>query len=86
MRLINYGLYKLYINLTHSSAMKFLLSMYGIWNMDFFRPFYNKLCLGTEILPTLALDYVIALYPLLIVITYFLIRLYNNKYRIVVYT
>ena len=63
---------------------KVFISMYGIWNLDFFRPFYSDLCLGIGILPTLALDYVIALYPLfLMMITYFLITLYDNNYRVV---
>ena len=51
---------------------KLLLSLYGIWNLDFFRPFYSELCLGIGILPTLTLDYVIAVYPLLLIlISYF---------------
>ena len=59
-----------------------LESFYGIWNLDFFRPFYNDLCLGIGILPTLALDYVIAVYPLLLMITtYLLIVLYDKNYR-----
>ena len=49
-------------------AIKVLLSLYGVWNLDFFRPFYSDLCLGIGILPTLALDYVIAVYPLLLMI------------------
>jgi len=43
--------------------LKVLASLYGMWNLDFFRPFYSDLCLGIGILPTLALDYSIALYP-----------------------
>ena len=61
-----------------------LQSLYGIWNLDFFRPFYNDLCLGIGILPTLALDYVIAVYPLLLmIISYLLIVLYDRNYRVV---
>ena len=26
-------------------AIKVLLSLYGIWNLDFFRPFYTDICL-----------------------------------------
>ena len=64
--------------------IKVLVSVYGIWNLDFFRPFYDDFCLGIGILPTLALDYVIAVYPLfLMMITYFLITLYDNNYRVV---
>ena len=59
-------------------------SFYGIWSLDFFRPFYNDLCLGIGILPTLALDYVIAVYPLLLmIISYLLIVLYDRNYRVV---
>ena len=61
-----------------------IFSLYGIWNLDFFRPFYSDLCLGIGILPTLALDYAIAVYPLLLmIITYLLIVLHNKNYRVV---
>ena len=66
------------------AAAKVILSLYGIWNLDFFRPFYSDLCLGIGILPTLALDYVIAVYPLLLmIISYLLIVLYDRNYRVV---
>ena len=62
---------------------KVFLSIYGVWNLDFFRPFYSDLCLGIGILPTLALDYAIAVYPLLLMaVTYLLTVLYDN-YKIV---
>ena len=65
-------------------AAKLFASLYGIWNLDFFRPFYSDLCLGIGILPTLALDYVIAVYPLLLmIISYLLIVLYDRNYRVV---
>ena len=65
-------------------AIKMLLSFYGIWNLDFFRLYYADLCLGIGILPTLALDYVIAVYPLLLmIISYLLIVLYDRNYRVV---
>ena len=63
---------------------KLMYSLYGIWNLDFFRPFYLDLCLGIGILPTLALDYVIAVYPLLLIlISYLLIVLHRNNFRVV---
>ena len=65
-------------------AIKMLLTLYGVWNLDFFRPFYSDLCLGIGILPTLALDYVIAVYPLLLmIISYLLIVLNDRNYRVV---
>ena len=74
----------IYINLSFITAGKIFLSLYGIWNLDFFRPYYSDICLGMGPLPTLALDYAIAVYPLLLmVITYLLIVLYDRNYRVV---
>lgn len=65
-------------------GVKLVLSFYGIWNLDFFRPFYSNLCLGIGVLPNLALEYVIALYPLLLIgLSYLLIVLYDRNYRFV---
>jgi hypothetical protein len=67
-----------------TSLAKVLFSLYGVWNLDFFRFFYSDLCLGIGILPTLALDYAIAVYPLLLmIISYLLIVLYDRNYRVV---
>jgi hypothetical protein len=65
-------------------AVRLLLSFYGIGNLDFFRPFYSNLCLGIGILPTLALDYAVALYPLLfMMVWYLLIILYDRNFSLV---
>ena len=59
-------------------------SLFGLWNLDFFRPYYSDVCLGIGILPTLALDYAIALFPLLLMIlTYLLIVLYDKNYGLI---
>ena len=69
-------------NSAYFKAQEIIFSLYGIWNMDFFRPFYSELCLGIGILPTLALDYAVAVYPLiLIALSYMLIVLYSKNYR-----
>ena len=74
----------LYYSSAYVVSTKTIMSIYGIWNLDFFRPFYSDLCLGIGILPTLALDYVIAVYPLLLmIISYLLIVLYDGNYRVV---
>ena len=71
-------------NDSHISFIKVSIAFYGIWSLDFFRPFYSDLCLGIGTLPTLALDYVIAVYPLLLmIISYLLIVLYDRNYRVV---
>ena len=65
---------------------KILASFFGLWNLDFFRLFYSDICLGIGILPTLALDYAIAVYPLiLIAISYFLVVLHYRNYRLIVF-
>ena len=69
---------------TSRSLIKLLGSFYGIWSLDFFKPFYSDLCLGIGILPTRTLDYVIAVYPLLLmIISYLLSVLYDRNYRVV---
>ena len=61
---------------------KILGTLYGVWNLDFFRVFLPNICLNLDTLPTLALDYVVAIYPLvLIIITYFLIDLYDRNFQ-----
>ena len=49
---------------------------YAIWNLDFFRSLQLNICLDLTTLQTLALDYAIAVYPLvLVVITYIVVDL-----------
>ena len=81
---------RLFLTVVHSKTdgnnmfTKLVLSIYGVWNLDFFRPFYSDLCLGIGILPTLALDYAISVYPLLLmIVSYILIVLYDRNYRVV---
>ena len=61
-------------------------AIFSIWNLDFFRLFYNPFCLHTNAttLQVLSLDYIIAVYPLLLIIlTYTLVRLHYNNNRLV---
>ena len=72
-------------NGSYLTIVRLVFSLFGIWNLDFFRSFYNSdLCLGIGILPTLALDYAIAVFPFfLMIITYLLITLYDRNYRVI---
>lgn len=64
---------------------KILLSVYGVWNLDFFRTLYPEFCLNTTTLGTIALDYAIAVYPLvLIMISFVLVQLHARNFRPVV--
>ena len=59
------------------------LSFYGIWNLDFFRSLYPPFCIHPSMntLQVLALDYIIAAYPLfLIVVTYALVELHDRNF------
>ena len=57
--------------------------IYGMWNLDFFRAIYRPFCLhpGISVLQTMCLDYIIAVYPLMLVIlVYFLIK-FHERYE-----
>ena len=63
-------------------------SITGIWNLDFFRMVYSPFCLNphTSTLQVLALDYVVAIYPLVLTgLTYALVELHDHNFRIIVW-
>ena len=63
-----------------TSIAKILLTLYGFWNLDFFRTLLPHICVKINTLQTLALDYAVAIYPLiLLVATYVLIQV--NTYN-----
>ena len=69
---------------THSTsivmAYKVLLIFYSFWNLDILRSVIPDICLNVTTLQALALDYLLALYPfLLIILSYFIIVLYDRK-------
>ncbi len=58
-----------------------LLTVYGFWNLDFFRSFDLGICLGTGTLATLALDIAVGVYPLLLMIfSFIMIHLYDKNF------
>ena len=62
------------------------VTLYGIWNLDFFRTVFPEICLDLSSLQVLALDYAIAFYPLLLMfILYVLIELHDSNCRPIVY-
>ena len=81
-------LYGLYVPLIPSTLRRLVLltvSLYGIWNLDFFRIMYTPFCLHPSLtsLQVLILDYAVAVYPLLLIfITYICVTL-HDRYRIV---
>ena len=75
-------------NLTVLHAFELsIITFYGIWNLDFFRYFIPSFCISSDMttLHTLALDYVVAIYPLVLtVVIYFCIEMYDRGFRMVV--
>ena len=82
----------MYVNYTTNvTAIHFftlaIITFYGIWNLDFFRYFIPSFCISSDVstLHTLALEYVVAIYPLLLtVVIYFCIEMHDSGVRVVV--
>lgn len=67
-------------------SAKVIASLYGFWNLDFFRPLMPPICLRLTTLQVLSLDYIVAAYPLLLIIlSYILVTLYYRNFRIIVW-
>lgn len=65
-----------------------ILPFCTLWNLDILRAVYPPFCLHPSVntLHILGMDYLLAFFPLiLIVLTYILISLYDNKFKIVVW-
>ena len=70
----------------HKIVVQIGATLYGIWNLDFFRTVFPEICLDLSSLQVLALDYTIAFYPLLLmIIFYVLIELHDSNCRPIVY-
>ena len=66
---------------------KYLLSLFSVWNLDFFRSLYSPFCLHPKLsaLHVFMLDYAVALYPLiLILLTYLAVKL-HDRFRLIVW-
>ena len=50
------------------SLAKVLFAIYGIWNLDFFRTLIPHICVNVDTLKALALDYAVAVYPLILLV------------------
>ena len=66
----------------------FLLTVYGIFNLDFFRYIIPQFCVSSTMttVQALSLEYIVALYPLLLtIILYICIQLYARDCKLLVY-
>ena len=74
-----------FINPVLTAVVRIYAAAYGIWNLDFLRTLLPSVCLHLTTLEVLALDYLIAVYPmLLMVIAYILVELHGHGFRPVV--
>ena len=68
------------------TLVKFVEPFFSSWNLDFFRSTVSDTCLNIDTLQAFALDYCVAVYPLVLIITsYLLIELYDRNVWLVVY-
>ena len=66
-------------------ATKTFLVFYSFWNLDILRSVIPDICLNITTLQALALDYLLAIYPfMLILLSYILIELHGRRYAVVV--
>ena len=66
------------------STVSILLSIYNIFNLQFFQNFFPSLCISEEMtnMEVLALRYLVALYPLLLILViYALVCLYDRDFK-----
>ena len=75
-----------YIRGTHVLyCVKLLSTLYGIWNLDFFRSLIPPICLPLNTMQMMALDYLVAVYPFIILTCFYvLLRAHDRGCRLVV--
>ena len=65
---------------------KFVMTLYGVWNLDFFRTLYPPICLNIDPFQVLVLDYVVAVYPLvLVILAYVCIQLHARGCKLLIF-
>ena len=91
-RLLAYSIHEPHNNVQEAHEARIVYYIYfaflSIWNLDFFRLAYTPFCLhpNATTLQMLSLDYIIAAYPLaLIILTYTLVRLHYHNCTLVVW-
>jgi len=76
------------LDTTSCALLKVILSGYGFWNLDYFRYLIPPFCLsqGLKNIHVLALQYVSAFYPLLLIaLTYACVELHGHNFRPIVW-
>ena len=67
------------------SFIKVIGTIYGIWNLDFFRLVIPPICLQLDVMQLIALDLLVAAYPLMVLVcVYLLLTAHDRGCRLVV--
>ena len=73
------------VNKQYLQPVKVALVFYSLWNLDIFRSVFPDICLNVTTLQALALEYLVALYPfVLILLSYILIELHDRRVSFIV--
>ena len=59
--------------------VKIIATMYGVWNLDFFRIVAPPICLPLNTIQVIALDYLVAGYPLLLLVCFYVLVSAHDK-------
>ena len=83
-----YSLVKLYLTQANVQGEKVFISiiaiLYSIWNLDFFRSLYPPFCLHPKLtaLHVLMLDYLVAVYPMILVLLTYIFVKFDDRFRL----
>ena len=64
----------------------FLIAFFSVWNLDFFRSLYTPFCIHPQMstLHVLSLDYLVGVYPLVLIFLTYIAVILHDRYPIVV--
>lgn len=76
-----------FLPLSAQTFIRFLYSLYGLWNLNFFTAMIPPFCLPHQnVFSVISLTYTIAMYPLLVLLfVYILIELHSRNFRLLVW-
>ena len=83
-----YSLIKLYLTQADVQSeqmfVRIIAMLYSIWNLDFFRSLYPPFCLHPKLtsLQVLILDYLVAIYPMVLVLLTYLFVKFDERFRL----
>ena len=64
---------------SNNIIVKILATLYGIWNLDFFRSVVPPICLPLNIMQIIALDYLVAVYPLVLLVCFYVLLTAHDR-------